>query len=63
MARLIVYLPEPERDALHTLAQSEYRLPRAQAALIIHKELERLGMLSSTQEFQPASESSQEAVQ
>ena len=45
MARVIVYLRDQERSALHNLAQREYRTPRDQAALIIRKELERLGML------------------
>ena len=46
MAKIIVYLGEQERNALHQLAQREMRVPRAQAALIIRKELARLGMLS-----------------
>ena len=46
MAKIIVYLGEQERNALHQLAQRELRLPRAQAALIIRQELARLGMLS-----------------
>ena len=46
MAKIIVYLGEQERDALHQLAQREMRAPRAQAALIIRQELARLGMLS-----------------
>jgi hypothetical protein len=47
MARVVIYLPNQERNALCQLAQREYRVPHAQAALIIHKELERLGMLST----------------
>ena len=46
MAKIIVYLGEQERNALHQLAQREMRVPRAQAALIIRQELARLGMLS-----------------
>ncbi len=45
MAKLIIYLGEQERDALHQLAQREMRVPRAQAALIIRRELTRLAML------------------
>ena len=45
MAKIIVYLREQENDALHRLAQKEYRQPKAQAALMIRRELERLGML------------------
>lgn len=51
MAKIIVYLGDQERNALHQLAQRELRLPRAQAALIIRQELARLGMLS----LQPSS--------
>jgi hypothetical protein len=46
MAKIIIYLGDPERDALNQLAQRELRAPRAQAALIIRRELTRLGMLS-----------------
>ncbi len=45
MAKIIVYLGEQEREALQQLAQREMRVPRAQAALIIRRELTRLGML------------------
>ena len=46
MARVILYLREQELSALQILAQREYRAPKAQAALIIRKELERLGMVT-----------------
>jgi hypothetical protein len=45
MAKIVVYLGEQERNALYQLAQREMRVPRAQAALIIRKELARLEML------------------
>ncbi len=45
MAKVIVYLRDQEQSALHQLAIKEYRAPKAQAALIIRKELERLGLL------------------
>ncbi len=48
MARVILYLREQEMSALQALAQREYRALKAQAALIIRKELERLGMLEGT---------------
>jgi len=48
MAKIIVYLHDQENDALHRLAQKEYRQPKAQAALIIRRELERQGMLETT---------------
>jgi hypothetical protein len=47
MAKVIVYLREQERSALYELATKEYRAPKAQAALIIRKELERLGLLET----------------
>lgn len=54
MARVIVDIGERERNALEALAKREKRLPRAQAAFIIHQELERQGILpariQSTQE-------------
>lgn len=45
MAKIIIYLADPERDALHQLAQRKMRAPRAQAALILRRELTRLGLL------------------
>ena len=44
MARIVIYLRDQEASALQMLAQLEYRTPKAQAALIIRKELERLGL-------------------
>jgi hypothetical protein len=46
MARVVIYLRDQEVSALQKLAQLEYRAPKAQAALIIRKELERLGLVS-----------------
>lgn len=46
MARIIVTLKQHERDALFAVAERELRDPRAQAALMIRVELERLGLLS-----------------
>ena len=45
MAKVIIYLRDHELSALHDLAQHEYRAPKAQAALIIRQELQRLGMI------------------
>ena len=50
MTKLIIYLKEYESTALKTLAEQEYRVPKAQASLIIRKELERLGMIEIEQE-------------
>lgn len=52
MAKVIIYLREHQASALNNFAQREYRLPKAQAALIIRKELERLGMSSVEHEQQ-----------
>ncbi|MBI5351717.1 MAG: hypothetical protein HZB50_03670 [Chloroflexi bacterium] len=45
MAKIIIYLREQELDALAELAMREYRTPKAQASLLIQKELERLELL------------------
>ena len=45
MARVVIYILEPEMNALHQLAQQEYRLVKSQAALIIRNELKRLGLI------------------
>ncbi len=63
MARVILYLREQELNALQALAQREYRAPKAQAALIIRKELERLGMIEPAKEGeQPAAQPAEAAV-
>ena len=45
MSKVVIYLREHEHTALNTLSQREYRTLRAQAALIIRKELVSLGMI------------------
>jgi hypothetical protein len=45
MSKVIIYLRDNEIRALQELAQHEYRAPKSQAALIIHQELQRLGMI------------------
>jgi hypothetical protein len=50
MAKVIIYLQDHELIALNDLAQREYRAPKAQAALIIRKELEKLGMILGEQQ-------------
>ena len=47
MNRVTVALQPNEKDALLRFAQEERRNPRAQAAIIIRRELERLGYLHS----------------
>jgi hypothetical protein len=43
--RVIISLRPEEKEALLLLAESEYRDPRDQAALILRRELERLGLV------------------
>jgi hypothetical protein len=45
MARVTIYLPEPDNRALEELALLEFRTPKEQAALMICAELERRGLL------------------
>lgn len=45
MRRMTVSLQQDERDALIVLAEHERRDPRAQAAMLIRRELERRGLL------------------
>lgn len=54
MMRITVNLFENEKEALKVLARREFRTPRAQAALIIRRELERCGLLVQ-EEKQPSS--------
>lgn len=49
MAKVIIYLRDHELTALNDLAQREYRAPKAQAALIIRRELEKLGLIPGEQ--------------
>lgn len=51
-AKITVTLHPNEKNALIMLAKHEERDPRAQAALIIRKELERLGYLKVDPETQ-----------
>ncbi|MEW6403459.1 MAG: hypothetical protein AB1649_16810 [Chloroflexota bacterium] len=48
MARIVIYLPDLEMDALHQLAQREYRAPKVEAAWIIRTELQRRGLVAGT---------------
>jgi hypothetical protein len=52
MSKVIIYLREHEHTALNTLAQREYRTMKAQAALIIHKELVGPGMIGPEEQPQ-----------
>lgn len=48
MKRLVCVLVEQDKDALRALANKEFREVNAQAALIIHQELERMGLISKS---------------
>ncbi len=50
MAKVIIYLRDNEITALNTLAEREYRAPKAQAALIIRMELVRQGLIPLDQQ-------------
>ena len=45
MAKVTIHLKENEHNALHELALREYRSLPAQAAIIIHRQLQDLGLL------------------
>lgn len=47
MAKVIIHLRDFELTALNDLAQREYHAPKAQAALIVRKELQKLGLVPS----------------
>ena len=53
MAKVIVYLRDHEKDALSDLAEHKYRTIKAQAALIIRKELERLQLIPNKETLEP----------
>ena len=46
MTRITINLLDQEKTALRALAENDFREPRAQAALIIRRELIRLGLLA-----------------
>jgi hypothetical protein len=56
MAKVIIHLNDNELDALIALAHREYRAPKAQASLIIRRELEKLGMVPAITEEVDAQE-------
>ncbi len=46
MIRVVIYLKDHEHSTLGELAEREYRTIQSQAAMIIRKRLESLGLLS-----------------
>lgn len=50
MPKLVIYLRDQDHNALEALSQQEYRVPKAQAALIIRQELERRGLVAKDTE-------------
>jgi hypothetical protein len=51
MTGMFIALEPGEKDALRILAKQEFREARKQAALIIHQELERRGLLIDKAHF------------
>lgn len=47
MKRIYIPLQADEKNALYELSKRERRDPRAQAAILIRRELERLGLVQS----------------
>lgn len=45
MAKIIIHFDKQDHNALNELAEREYRTIQAQAALIIHRQLQILGLL------------------
>ena len=56
MARIVVYLPDLEMDALHQLAQQEYRAPKVEAAWNIRTELQRRGLVAGSSTVEQSKE-------
>jgi len=56
MPKIIVYLRYQDHDALTELAQNEYRVPKAQAALIIRRELEKRGLIRLSEDHETMGE-------
>ena len=54
--KIIIPLAPAEAAALREIAKSEYRNPKAQAALIIRQRLEQLGLLPKPSPPAPALE-------
>jgi len=49
MIRITITLDDRAKVGLQRLAEKEFRDPRAQAALIIRKELEKRGLIASAE--------------
>lgn len=50
MTRFMISLQDEEKEALQTLAKTERRHPRAQAAFLIRQGLEQCGLRSAEKE-------------
>ena len=64
MTKVTIYFEEHEHTALHQLAEREYRTIPAQAALMIRRQLQSLGLLpvdESIPNLKPEMEISQAA--
>ncbi len=54
MTRITITLDDREKVGLQLLAEKEFRDPRSQAAFIIHRELERNGLITVSDLLMPA---------
>jgi len=48
MPKIAVYLNEQQYEALETICRAEYRLPKAQALMMIVSEIQRRGLLADS---------------
>jgi len=48
MPKIAVYLNEQQYEALETICRAEYRLPKAQALMMIVTEIQRRGLLAES---------------
>lgn len=62
MAKITIHFEECEFNALDHLAELEYRTIQAQAAIIINKTLEQLGLLSNSDSKKDLSTHSAEKI-
>jgi hypothetical protein len=62
MTRMVITLEKEEVDAILALARRERRDPRQQAALCVRRDLERRGLLPSTDQQHVQVQTQQEAA-
>ncbi len=47
MTKVTIYFDDEDHEALNQLAEREYRTVTAQAAIMIHRQLQSLGLISA----------------